>query len=231
MKEFGLYRQMKPSHMFFLLVETATFGLLTSGKEWHFAQNRNAFCSNDWSFRNVERRALICKETAPVLRMILTPDNNGLWVSTTESNVRYWNISGLDYHSFTEHSSKSATSSGNLEPIPEVRKADFVISGGPSIKQYEILNDRRHILTKDTENNVALYDVLKAKKVEDLHQVDFEHEVKNRFQVSRQYYLLYKLLNFYMQTSKPFSDGVRSQLVPGGPQDWHAHNSSWSRGK
>ncbi len=142
--------------------------------------------------RQVERRALICKETAPVLRMILTPDNKGLWVSTTESNVRHWNISGLDYHSFTEHSAaataaaaagKNVASSASESTTPEVRKPDFIIPGGPSIKQYEILNDRRHILTKDTENNVALYDVLKAMKVDDLGQVDFDEEVKKRFQV------------------------------------------------
>ena len=67
---------------------------------------------------------------------------------------------------------------------PEVKKPEFVISGGPSIKQCEILNDKRHILTKDTENNVSLYDVLKARKVEDLGQVEFEQEVKKRLQVS-----------------------------------------------
>ena len=66
---------------------------------------------------------------------------------------------------------------------PEVKKPEFAISGGPSIKQCEILNDKRHILTKDTENNVSLYDVLKARKVEDLGQVEFEQEVKKRLQV------------------------------------------------
>ena len=70
------------------------------------------------------------------------------------------------------------------EVKPEVKKPEFVISGGPSIKQCEILNDKRHILTKDTENNVSLYDVLKARKVEDLGQVEFEQEVKKRLQVS-----------------------------------------------
>ena len=40
-------------------------------------------------------------------------------------------------------------------------------------------------MTKDTDNNVALYDVLKARKVEDLGLMDFEQEVKKRFQVFR----------------------------------------------
>ena len=66
---------------------------------------------------------------------------------------------------------------------PQILEPDFVISGGPSIKQYHILNDKRHILTKDTDSHVALYDVLKAQRVEDLGKVDFEQETKNRCQV------------------------------------------------
>jgi len=34
--------------------------------------------------------------------------------------------------------------------------------GGASIIQCHILNDKRHILTKDTNNNVAYWDVLKV---------------------------------------------------------------------
>lgn len=36
----------------------------------------------------------------------------------------------------------------------------FYFLGGASIRQYSVLNDKRHVLTKDTENNVALWDVL-----------------------------------------------------------------------
>ncbi len=113
--------------------------------------------------------------------MILTPDQKGLWTSTTESSVKWWNLSGLDYHSnaASYHDPKLPS---EAKPA-EVKKAELVIPGGPSIKQCEILNDKRHILTKDTDNNVSLYDVLKARKVDDLGQVDFEQEVKRRFQV------------------------------------------------
>lgn len=67
---------------------------------------------------------------------------------------------------------------------PQILEPDLVISGGPSIKQYHVLNDKRHILTKDTDSHVALYDVLKAQRVEDLGKVDFEQETKSRCQVS-----------------------------------------------
>ena len=39
---------------------------------------------------------------------------------------------------------------------------DLVIKGGAAIRQYHILNDKRHVLTKDTDNNVMVYDVLKV---------------------------------------------------------------------
>ena len=45
------------------------------------------------------------------------------------------------------------------------------------------MNDRRHVLTKDTEQNVAMWDVLTASKVQDLGPVDFEGEVKRRFKM------------------------------------------------
>uniref|UniRef100_A0AAG5D7G6 WD repeat-containing protein 48 homolog n=1 Tax=Anopheles atroparvus TaxID=41427 RepID=A0AAG5D7G6_ANOAO len=56
------------------------------------------------------------------------------------------------------------------------------IKGGAAIKKYHVLNDKRFMLTRDTEENVAIYDVLKVKKVEDLGKVDFEEEVKRRSQ-------------------------------------------------
>lgn len=33
-------------------------------------------------------------------------------------------------------------------------------AGGASIRQYHILNDKRHVLTKDSEQCVTLYDIL-----------------------------------------------------------------------
>lgn len=47
-------------------------------------------------------------------------------------------------------------------PKPHNSKPDVMIKGGAAIRQFNILNDKRHIVTKDTENNVAVYDVLKV---------------------------------------------------------------------
>ena len=43
-----------------------------------------------------------------------------------------------------------------------VKDHDMWIQGGPSIKHYSVLSDKRRIITKDTEENVAVYDVLKV---------------------------------------------------------------------
>lgn len=56
------------------------------------------------------------------------------------------------------------------------------LTGGAAIKKYSVLNDKRHILTKDTDNNVAIYDVLKVVKVKDLGPVDFETELNQHNQ-------------------------------------------------
>lgn len=54
--------------------------------------------------------------------------------------------------------------------------------GGAAIKRCMVLNDKRHILTRDTDNNVAIYDVLKVQKVQDLGTVDFDAELKQQNQ-------------------------------------------------
>uniref|UniRef100_A0A8C6UJ12 WD repeat-containing protein 48 n=1 Tax=Neogobius melanostomus TaxID=47308 RepID=A0A8C6UJ12_9GOBI len=66
---------------------------------------------------------------------------------------------------------------------PLCTQPEQVIKGGASIIQCHILNDKRHILTKDTNNNVAFWDVLKACKGEDLGKVEFDEEIKKRFKM------------------------------------------------
>ena len=154
--------------------------------------------------RRDENRALVFRESAPVLKMILTPDHGGLWVSTSDSNVKYWDVGRADLSASARGPASrgaSAISSSSTGPAaaastpssvpvapseklsPLLASPSMVISGGSSIKTFEVLNDMRFIVTKDTDNNVAVYDVLKAQRVENLGPVDFDEEVKKRQQV------------------------------------------------
>lgn len=37
-----------------------------------------------------DRRVLVCEESEPVLKMILTPDQTGIWVATSASAIKLW---------------------------------------------------------------------------------------------------------------------------------------------
>ncbi|EPY86850.1 WD repeat-containing protein 48 isoform 2 [Camelus ferus] len=117
-------------------------------------RDRKIYCTD---LRNPDIRVLICEEKAPVLKIL--------------KGIHNFRASG-DYDNDCTN------------PItPLCTQSDQVIKGGASIIQCHILNDKRHILTKDTNNNVAYWDVLKACKVEDLGKVDFEDEIKKRFKM------------------------------------------------
>ncbi|XP_063596748.1 WD repeat-containing protein 48-like [Penaeus indicus] len=124
-----------------------------------------------------DKHVLLCVESAPVLKMLLTPDNSSLYVATTNSAIKCWPLNNR-----LSHVEDYCDNDDEQELRPVMGQPDWSIRGGPSIKQYTILNDKRHLLTRDTEENVVLWDILKAVKVEDLGKVDFdaEKEKKNK---------------------------------------------------
>ncbi|XP_012285093.1 WD repeat-containing protein 48 [Orussus abietinus] len=128
--------------------------------------------------RNPDHYTVICEEKAPILKMAMTPDQSSIWVATSESTINNWTISQKDWQC-GDYSVDSVTG-GVANMTPRNTEPAQRILGGPAIRHCHVLNDRRHVLTKDTEDNVALYDVLKACKVEDLGPVDFDQEVKKR---------------------------------------------------
>lgn len=37
--------------------------------------------------KNPQRYTLICEENAPILKMVMTPDQSSIWVATSESTI------------------------------------------------------------------------------------------------------------------------------------------------
>ncbi|XP_068423260.1 WD repeat-containing protein 48 isoform X1 [Clinocottus analis] len=142
-------------------------------------RDKKIYCTD---LRNPDIRVLICEEKAPVLKMELDRSADpppAIWVSTTKSSVNKWSLKGMhNFRSSGEYDNDCTTPLTPLFPQPEQ-----VIKGGASIIQCHILNDKRHILTKDTNQNVAFWDVLKACKGEDLGKVEFDEEIKKRFKM------------------------------------------------
>ncbi|XP_064480757.1 WD repeat-containing protein 48-like isoform X2 [Ornithodoros turicata] len=142
-----------------------TFTTVFSG-----GRDRKIFMSD---LRNLDNRVLLCEETAPILKMMLCNDTNSLWVATTDSCIKNWPVSNRTLQ----------TDDYDVDRVPLCQKPQAVVKGNPSIRHYCVLNDKHHIITKDTANSVALWDVLNACKLEDLGEVDYEAEIKKRFKV------------------------------------------------
>lgn len=129
--------------------------------------------------RNPYNSVLICEESAPVLSMCYNIDQTGIWTTTWDSDIRLWKI--------PKPTLGKTTSSLSLnEPIPQQIDKPYntsevqCIKGGAAIEKYCVLNDKRFMVTQDTEKNVAIYDVLKIVKSEDLGKVDFDETVKTK---------------------------------------------------
>ncbi|EDO41779.1 predicted protein [Nematostella vectensis] len=166
--------------------------------------------------RRDDSSALLFTEGAPVLRLESCPDNTSLWVATTNSRINNWPIK------FPSYENHSAGDLGYNESVsrPLCTTPRMTIQGASSIKKFHILKDRRHVLTKDTDNCVALFDILKARKVEDLGQVDFEEEIKRRIQsvyVPNWFSLDIKtgMLTVTLEESDAFSSWISVTDVPG----------------
>lgn len=85
-----------------------------------------------------------------------------------------------------DKSSNSQQNSSNLslneqQPVVPFNTAEEKgIKGGAAIEKYVVLNDKRFMVTRDTDQNVAIYDVLKVARVETLGKIDFDETVKSR---------------------------------------------------
>ena len=126
-----------------------------------------------------ECHALLCEESAPVLKLLLEPPScNYLWAATTDSSIKRWPI---NQSKFSRSNSYVYWEDYDAQIPPLSPSPDTIIKGNPAIRTFHILNDKRYVLTKDTDANIAIYDVLEARKVQDIGpNADFDEEIKKR---------------------------------------------------
>lgn len=143
--------------------------------------------------RNPYNSVLVCEEQAPVLSMCYNMDQTSIWTTTWDSDVRLWKLPKMTADKVQAQAPPAqsqpqpqTTSTTSLnEQLPPAEKPfstseTQVIKGGAAIEKYSVLNDKRFMITRDTEQNVAIYDVLKIVKSDDLGKVDFDETVKAR---------------------------------------------------
>uniref|UniRef100_A0A915DLP0 WD repeat-containing protein 48 homolog n=1 Tax=Ditylenchus dipsaci TaxID=166011 RepID=A0A915DLP0_9BILA len=127
------------------------------------------------SLRNLSNCELLFVEDKPVQKLLLVNEDSPrhVWAATWSSSIKRWpiNAASSSVSPITENGVSAGCSS---DP-------DIVIPGAPSVRKHVVLNDKRHIVTKDTEDNVEMWDVLQARKVEDFGKSNIEDVIKDNF--------------------------------------------------
>lgn len=134
---------------------------------------------------------LVAEEEAPVLSLGLDHRDATLWASTTQSSLRGWNTKRLENGassgsgsrfsvplplasspSLVRKSSRAAIRPTEaLESLPEV-----VIPGSAALCGHRSLLNRRQVVTVDTDDNIAVWDVTRATKVREWKARDQDRE-------------------------------------------------------
>ncbi|GJQ13562.1 hypothetical protein GpartN1_g5353.t1 [Galdieria partita] len=114
-----------------------------------------------------------------VLRVCMTPDEKGFWTSSLSSNIKYWE-SEKYFNDIHNQNSKDMNIKSRSSPIslrgvlstsatddPIFKEPSLLIHGEPGIVAKTILNNRRHVLTCDSEGKVQLWDVSQGRLLQE----------------------------------------------------------------
>ncbi|PIC37899.1 hypothetical protein B9Z55_010087 [Caenorhabditis nigoni] len=149
---------------------------------------------------------VLFKEEAPVKKLLLSEKENpsSVWVGTWKSDIKRWSLNSTSQNSnggdeegvsnfstyYTTSKPRSSspppgmTAPKHIQRLTDARELqntpELMIAGAPAINKYKILNDKRHVLTSDTEDNVALYDVLACKKVKEYGKLALENALEQK---------------------------------------------------
>lgn len=134
---------------------------------------------------------LLCTEEYPILQLALHDDS--IWVATTDSSIHRWPAEGHSPQkvfqkggSFLAGNLSFSRARASLEgstPVAVYREPTLTIPGIPAIVQHEILNNRRHVLTKDTAGSVKLWEITRGVVIQGYGEVSFEEKKKELFEM------------------------------------------------
>ncbi|KAK8633794.1 hypothetical protein V6N13_014630 [Hibiscus sabdariffa] len=85
--------------------------------------------------------------------------------------------------------SRARVSLEGSTPAPVYKEPNFTIPGTPAIVQHEILNNRRHVLTKDAAGSVKLWEITRGVVTENYGQVSFDEKKEELLEMLRQLFI------------------------------------------
>ncbi|MCO5554974.1 hypothetical protein L7F22_008514 [Adiantum nelumboides] len=135
---------------------------------------------------------LVCSEEHPILSLALEGDD-WLWVSTSDSSFNKWptkerssskNLSrASSFVAGTLPFARARACLENSPPTPLNTTPACSVSGTPAIIQHVVLNDKRHVLTKDAAGVVKLWEITKGAVIDGFGKVPFEDKEKELFEM------------------------------------------------
>lgn len=136
-----------------------------------------------------------------VLDVCMLPDEKYVWVGTTGSTVRKWKLPSNDAQnqaSVPRNDVDADLTDSGLEPASlsdserlrrryeEQDGLALEFKGLPAVVSYKVMNNRRHVMTCNTLNEVEVWDITRGKKIrsmgtlpdgQDMEQFAQEHDV------------------------------------------------------
>ncbi|OIW13544.1 hypothetical protein TanjilG_29285 [Lupinus angustifolius] len=150
--------------------------------------------------------SLLCTGEHPIVQLALHDDS--IWVASTDSSVHRWPAEGYNPQKIFQRGnsflagnlsfSRARVSMEGSTPVPVYKEPTLTISGTPAIVQHEVLNNKRHVLTKDTSGSVKLWEITKGAAVEDYGKVSFEEKKEELFEMV---WLLLYIMNFIFRNT------------------------------
>ncbi|XP_064382723.1 WD repeat-containing protein 48-like [Halichondria panicea] len=139
-------------------------------------------------FETSQESTLLFCEESPILSLALDTSGgtDSLWVATTDTSINKWSVDPKllieegDGLVSGEESEEEVVITNIDEPTPFITKPVATLPGGSSIKDFRVLNNRQQVLTRDSNDNVALWDVMHARKIKDLGPVNMDDEAAQR---------------------------------------------------
>ncbi|CAJ1960988.1 unnamed protein product [Sphenostylis stenocarpa] len=135
--------------------------------------------------------SLLCTGEHPILQLALHDDS--IWVASTDSSVHRWPAEGCNPEKIFQRGnsflagnlsfSRARVSPEGSTPVPVYKEPALTILGTPAIVQHEILNNKRHVLTKDASGSVKLWEITKGIVIEDYGKVSFEEKKEELFEM------------------------------------------------
>ncbi|KAH1071622.1 hypothetical protein GLYMA_03G243800v4 [Glycine max] len=123
--------------------------------------------------------SLLCTGEHPILQLALHDDS--IWIASTDSSVHRWPAEGYDPQKIFQRGnsflagnlsfSRARVSIEGSTPVPVYKEPILTILGTPAIVQHEVLNNKRHVLTKDASGSVKLWEITKGVVIEDYGKV------------------------------------------------------------